>query len=632
MYNNSMKKMIVSLVTIVISLIGLTLPVSAGVQDFHFSDFTADYYLSKDEEGVSHLRVVENLTAEFPEFNQNKGICRQIPFTNQNGANLTLPNLSRANIKVTRNGKEEPIYSIEKNTEKNNYYYDVCTGTNDYVTGTQKYTLEYEFTKVVTEFMASGREYQELYWDTNGNGWQQKFDKLTARLHFENPTVWSGESWCYVGKYGVKGSERCTITKLDDGVEFSAENLAVHENLSFDTELLPGSFVVPAPDANYTYVWLTVALAVICGIWIAYSFAKYIKTRGKANYYKAIFVKPEYQAHKEYSLPEMAELYLGEKKDAKVAMLLELVVNKKIELKKGEGKREWSVIVKNLDGLGKEYLDLLAILNGGATPHVGSEFEIKSRTATTTLVTLKNTMQKKIEKDLVKDGLTTSKWKYGTHNGGGVGSVIASTVIGSIVAGMIGLMVLATFDDMWGLSATYGGEMVFMDYFFVVAIAMIVITVFISSLLSQTANKYKDFTEKGLRMSRYMDGLELYINMAEADRLKLLQSVEGADTSPKGIVKLYEKLLPYAAVFGLEESWMEEMKKYCEVQEIEEPDYLTHGLMISDLSRGLRNAASAVNTSTVMSSSGGSSSSGFSGGGGGGFSGGGGGGGGGGGR
>ena len=625
-----MKKLVLFLMVVVGSL--LSLPVSAGVQDFYFSDFTADYYLSKDGEGVSHLKVVENLTAEFPEFNQNKGICRQIPFTNQNGANLTLPNLSRANIKLTRNGKEEPIYSIEKNTEKNNYYYDVCTGTNDYVTGTQKYTFEYEFTKVVTEFVENGREFQELYWDTNGNGWQQRFDKLTARLHFENPAVWSGESWCYVGKYGAKGSERCTITKIEDGVEFSTEKLAVRENLSFDVELLPKSFVVPEPDANYTYVWLTVALAVICGLWIMISFVKFMKTRDKANYYKGIFVKPEYQAHKEYSLPEMAELYLGKKKDAKVAMLLELVVNKKIELKKGEGKREWSIIVKNLDGLGKEYLDLLAILNGGTTPHVGNEFEIKSRTATTTLVTLRNTMQKKIERDLKKDGLATDKWKYGTHNGEGFGSVIASTVIGSIVTGMIGLMALATFDDIWGLSATYGGEMVFMDHFFVVAIAMIVLTVFISSWLSQMTNKYKDFTEKGLEASRYMDGLELYISMAEADRMKMLQSVKGVDTSPKGIVKLYEKLLPYAAVFGLEESWMEEMKKYCEVQEIEEPDYLTHGLIISDLSRGLRNAASTVNTSTIMSSSGGSSSSGFSGGGGGGFSGGGGGGGGGGGR
>ena len=621
-----MKKFVLFLMVVVGSLVSA--PVNAGVHDFYFSDFTGDYYLSKDTEGISHLKVVESATAIFPDFNQNKGICRQIPYTNQDGTNVTLPSLSKSNIKVTRNGQVEPIYSIEKNTERNNYYYEVCTGTDDYVTGKQKYTFEYEFTKVVTEFVENGREFQELFWDTNGNGAQQRFDKVTARLHFKDPSVWSGDSWCYVGKYGVKGSERCTISKIEDGVEFSADNLSAYENLSFDVELLPKSFVVPEPDANYAYVWLTVILAAICVIVIMYAVRKYMKTKDKENYYKALFVKPEYQPNKDYGLPEMAELYLGKKKDAKVAMLLELVVNKKIELRKGEGKKEWSIIVKNLDNVSKEYLDLLAILNGGLKPNVGSEFEIKSRTATSTLVTLRNTMQKKIESDLEKDGLATNKWKYGTHNGEGFGSVMATTIFTSMILGLMVLAIPSTFEETFEFGAPYGGNMVFIGQFLIIAPLMVFLTVFIVTWLSHTANRYKDFTFEGLKMSRYMDGLKLYISMAEADRMKMLQSVKGADTSPEGIVKLYEKLLPYAAVFGLEESWMDEMKKYCEVQEIEEPDYLMHGLVISDLSRGLRNAASAVNTSTVMSSSGGSSSSGFSGGGGGGFSGGGGGGGG----
>ena len=129
-----------------------------------------------------------------------------------------------------------------------------------------------------------------------------------------------------------------------------------------------------------------------------------------------------------------------------------------------------------------------------------------------------------------------------------------------------------------------------------------------------------------------MDGLKMYIEMAEAERMKLLQSVEGADTSAEGIVKLYEKLLPYAAVFGLEESWMDEMKEYCRVEEVPEPDYLMTGIMVHDITQSFRDVANIASASTIMSSSGGGSSSGFSGGGGGGFSGGGGGGGGGGGR
>ena len=168
----------------------------------------------------------------------------------------------------------------------------------------------------------------------------------------------------------------------------------------------------------------------------------------------------------------------------------------------------------------------------------------------------------------------------------------------------------------------------FWPYFYKTNFAIIVVTVVICVLLWNATKRYERRTKEGLKAARYMDGLKLYIEMAEAERIKFLQSVETADVSAEGIVKLYEQLLPYAAVFGLEESWMNEMKKYCEVEDVAEPNYLMQGIIISDLMRGLHTASAIATTSTVMSSSGGGSSSGFSGGGGGGFSGGGGGGGG----
>ena len=126
-----------------------------------------------------------------------------------------------------------------------------------------------------------------------------------------------------------------------------------------------------------------------------------------------------------------------------------------------------------------------------------------------------------------------------------------------------------------------------------------------------------DRTIAGLELSNYMEGLKLYIKMAEADRLKFLQSVEGAETSNAGIVKLYEKVLPYAALFGLEKSWMNELSKYYELDDVTAPDWYAAGVTASTFN----SVSSSIRSSTV-------SSSGSSGGGGGGFSGGGGGGGG----
>ena len=616
-YNDSMKKMIAVLTILILSLFAT--PVWASVNDFYFSDFTGDYYLRKDEEGISHLKVVESATAVFPDYRQNKGICRQIPFTNQNGFNVTLPSLTRSNLKLTRNGEPEPIYSINKEND----YFNVCTGTEEYLMGEQTYVFEYEFEKVVTDF----GNYQELYWDTNGNGATQKFEKVTARLHFEDKDVWSGKSWCYVGAYGKNGQDRCVTNELKDGVEFTTQNLASHENLTFDVELKDGSFVVPEPVKDYTYVWITAVTGVLCLAWLGYKTRKLIKTRDKANYYKGLFVKPEYQPSKKYSLPEMAEIYLGKKKDAKVAMLLELVVKKKIEFQKVD-KKKWNILVKDLNGVSEEYMDLLSIINNGAKPATGDTIEVKRRSSTSKLIELRKSMESKISGDLKKDELVEDKYNFGSSGRRGWGNVVATSFIAIPMVILFFMVILSMVVSWLGLEEAYGRTMVFEDNYLLVICGMIIVTVVVSIILNDQTEMYISHTKKGLEAARYMDGLKLYIEMAEAERMKMLQSVKGADTSAEGIVKLYEKLLPYAAVFGLEESWLKEMKEYCEVEEIDQPDYLMTGIAASELIRTMNNTASYVTTASTMSSSGGGSSSGFSGGGGGGFSGGGGGGGG----
>ena len=394
-----MKKLVVLLAVLAMSLV-VGAPVQAGVNDFYFSDFTGDYYLTRDEAGISHLKVVESVTAEFPEFNQNKGICRQIPFTNQDGANVTLPNLTRDKISVMRNGKSEPIYSIEK--EGN--YYNVCTGTEEYVLGKQVYVFEYEFENVVTDF----GDYQELYWDTNGNGSTQRFDSVTARLHFEDEGVWTGKSWCYVGKYGESGQDRCTIKEASDGVEFKAKNLTRNENLTFDVELKEGSFVVSSPGDNYTLVLVMMGMAVICGLLLISPVKKYLKASEKIREYKGIFTAPQYQPSNRYGLAEMAEVYLGKKKDAKVGILLNMVVEKKIEIRKNEEakkSRQWELIAKNVEALEPEEATVLELLNGGTAVKNGDTVVIQRRTATSALVKLGKRFDSEVLAKLKKDKL-----------------------------------------------------------------------------------------------------------------------------------------------------------------------------------------------------------------------------------
>jgi hypothetical protein len=79
------------------------------------------------------------------------------------------------------------------------------------------------------------------------------------------------DAWCYVGKYGAKGEDRCSITPTNDGFSFMANNLAAGENLTFVTEFKPDTFKVVL-EKSYVLVIVLVAEILLFGaiiIWKA---------------------------------------------------------------------------------------------------------------------------------------------------------------------------------------------------------------------------------------------------------------------------------------------------------------------------------------------------------------------------
>ncbi len=168
------------------------------------------------------------------------------------------------------------------------------------------------------------------------------------------------------------------------------------------------------------------------------------------------------------------------------------------------------------------------------------------------------------------------------------------------------------------------------------AIAAVVVGIIISIVLSPPLR----LTSKGAEAKEYLLGLREYLTVAEEDRMRMLQSPEGAlridVTDRDAVVKLNERLLPYAVLWGVEDQWADELR--AEYQGAQ-PTWLEGADITSSMLQGFRTASvssvrpivtSSSSGSSSWSSSGGSSfSSGSSGGG---FSGGGGGGGGGGGR
>jgi uncharacterized membrane protein YgcG len=143
----------------------------------------------------------------------------------------------------------------------------------------------------------------------------------------------------------------------------------------------------------------------------------------------------------------------------------------------------------------------------------------------------------------------------------------------------------------------------------------------------------KRLSAKGAQWNDYLLGMRMYLQLAEQDRLRVLQSPTGAEridvTDGKVLVKLYEKMLPWAVIWGVEDQWSKVLE--IELQRASlTPDFWVgqsafSALALSSMIGGIGASTLPVPTSTTSGSgsgfssfSGGSFGGGFSGGGGGG--------------
>jgi hypothetical protein len=135
----------------------------------------------------------------------------------------------------------------------------------------------------------------------------------------------------------------------------------------------------------------------------------------------------------------------------------------------------------------------------------------------------------------------------------------------------------------------------------------------------------RPLTAAGAEVRDHLKGLQLFIEWAEADRIRMLQSPMGAERvrinpgDPAQMLKLYEVLLPYAVVFGQEKEWAEHLAVL--YGDGGSPGWYSgsHGFSAASFSAGIGSlSASSASSSSTSGGSGGGGSAGGGGGGGGG--------------
>lgn len=572
-------------------------PAHADVNDFEIESFDAEYALGLDESGRSTLRTKEHIIAVFPEFDQNRGLIRDIPRI-YDGHNTDITVLS-----VTDEHGEPRNYWTEPYGDYLAVTMAVPEGS--FVHGAQHYVIEYTQRDVTRFFEDTGVD--EFYWDVNGTEWAQPFGKVSARITLESNLTerFDGGASCYRGAFG--STEQCEI--LDEDRVFTVEEWGLEpgENVSFALAFTPGTFApAPTPDAPFferVPLLLWAGLASFAATIITFFVALFGRRGSKTG--RAIIA--QYEPPQGVSAALAAEL-LRKRGQAMTATLLDLAVRRKLRLLHHAETGQYGAQALEASNLLPIELRVYnRMFTGTASGGVEAVERGKTLWFTKTSTRLGDAAA----------ALTTEARKEARSRGlikKASGKAMAAVAILPVL-GLLLLVVHALLID---------NELLFI---LLLAIGINVLVWSILGMIAALAVPQR-VTPKGALMLDHLQGLREFIRVAEADRIRMLQSASGAEVTHDFIVQIYERVLPYAVLFGFEREWQAELARYYR----ESPPEWVHGegnftqaLPIFALATAVHSAPKTAPISSgsgsggsFSSSSGGSSGGGFSGGGGGG--------------
>lgn len=494
----------------------------ASVEDFTFDYFGAVFMLSRDSDGRSVLSVQETIVARFPDFDQNRGIRRAIPETY-----LGTP-LDLADFAVSDTTGDEIPFEVESDGEF--AVLTIAVPEGEFVRGVQTYLISYTAHNVILDDPASG--FQEFYWDVNGDGWSQTFDRVSVDVWIDSSIAgaFTGQAACYGGSAG-ESSPCSTLEQTKNSVSATQLDVGAYQTLTIAAQFEPGTFA--QRDTSYwaSGWWPFHAAATLLSFVVVALTAVRRFTIGRSAPGRPTIIA-------EYGPPPGVSLFtasalLGKARTVFAASVVDLAVRGVIVVEEfdppGFAKRAWAVrLIAQPTEPDREFV---AALFGGAAK-VGDRATVSKPSES--LAQRVFALGKRASDGLVAQGLRrTPPNRF---------AFIALSL----------LAMFATFVTSIGMIADYRGDWV---------PAATLFSGFVFGIAGLILSANTPLTETGAEVRDHIAGLDLYIRVAEADRLRVLQSPEGAlrkpvDTSDtRTVLHLYELVLPWAILLGREEDW-----------------------------------------------------------------------------
>lgn len=495
--------------------------------------------------------VSETITYDFKENNRH-GIYRTIPLTRGQG---TTGELMLSGLEVSSDyAGEGTQYSSENFGRKlvqPNPWLDALFGSNfdslfgtpqdsvnvkigdpeAYVTGMHVYTISYTAERAVGYF--SDRD--EFYWNVTGNDWNVPIS--TANVTLVLPTFISVEELhlaSYCGKFGKKtpcsepvvgvedGTGRTTVSytmPAESGEQFSiGRGMTVAVGFPKGTVALVGT--IPPPWMYYVGYWYLV-VPFLVGFLVYRKRIAYVLRRYR--YYRTTSIIPEYDAGTLTPL-EAGVLVRGAPKNEDLsAELIWLAIAGYIRIvKNGDNNYEF------ID-TGKDRVDLSSfnktLLEG-----------VAGKTSGDLLLTFYITAE--LIKEEIVESLTRKGYLEDTLKNGSAKNRLPSTKKSILFISLFLAVNPGVF--VWILLGVKFG-------------AAFSLSMILFGLLAVVFGAGARLTQAGLEKERMLKGLKEYIDAAEDERIKF-------HNAPAKTPETFEKLLPFAMIFGLEKEWAKEFE------------------------------------------------------------------------
>lgn len=575
----------------VLLLCALLLPAAAALAQG--GERIRDYAIEVDIRADGSLDVVERITVRAAGEQIRRGIYRDFPTRYRDRAgNAVVVDLEV--LGVERDGRPEPWF-----TERVDNGVRINTGGDEFLPELPRdvsYTLRYRTTRQLGFFA----EHDELYWNAIGTGWVFPIDAGGVEVRLPAPVpVEQLAVEAYTGPQGAKGQAyRASVPAPGTARWELTQGLAPNEGLTIVLSFPKG--LVPEPTASQRFAWLLrdnlgilVALAGLV-VLLVYCVTRWRKV-GRDPAGGVVIAR--------YDPPtgrSPAELrYLRRRSyDTRcfTGDLLCAAIDGQVVIEREDRtlRKDLWTLERHDGGGGAPRLETPAALLGRLFPTGARKLVLETANART-LQSAQMAHAKLLDERL-----------HGTFFKRNLGSTMIALAIACIA------FVLAL--------VTSGGAG--LPVIAVLSIAMVVVVLAFAWLVEAP-------TPEGRKLLDEIEGLRLYLGVAERDELARMQ---GPGAPPALDAKRYEQLLPYAIALDVEEAWT---KKFTLAVGAAAAAAATaaitwyHGSRVNDLGSLAKSIGSGLNSSIASASTPPGSSSGS---GGGGSSGGGGGGGGGGGR